>query len=84
MTYSDGQHVTLGDRVRLWESVLGVIVCAIDDNAFSPGFPRDDWGYKERGAVIKADDGRLFYYDEADEDFELLARAGAEAVSDKI
>jgi hypothetical protein len=75
MKYSDGQQAALGDRVRLWESVFGTIMCSIDDNQYSVAFSRENWGYKGRGVVVQTDDGKIFYYDEADEDFELMSRA---------
>jgi len=58
--------------------VLGTIVCSIDDDSYSEAFPREHWAFKERGVVVRADDGRVFHYDDADEDFELLRRAESE------
>jgi len=52
-----------------------MIVCSIDDGVYSAEFTRENWGFKERGVVIRADDGQIFYYDEPDEDLEFLARA---------
>jgi len=75
MKYSDGKQAALGDRVRLWDSMFGTIVCSIDDNQYSVAFSREHWAYKGRGVVVQADNGQTFYYDEADEDFELMARA---------
>jgi hypothetical protein len=74
MKYYSGDHVNVGDRVRLWPSVCGVVVCSIDDGVYSQEFPETSWAYKGKGIIIKADNGQIFYYDEADEDFELLER----------
>jgi len=60
--------------------MAGTIVCSIDDNQYSPEFSREHWAYKGRGVVVKADDGQIFYCDEADEDFEFLGNAGPERV----
>jgi hypothetical protein len=76
MKYSDGRQASLGDRVKLWETVFGTIVCSIDDDTYSEDFSREHWAAKGNGVVIKADDGRIFHYGEPDEDFELLERAG--------
>jgi hypothetical protein len=76
MKYADGKQASLGDRVKLWHDFFGTIVCSIDDEQYAAEFSREHWAYKGRGVVVKADDGRLFYYDEADEDFELLQSAG--------
>jgi len=75
MKYCDGTHVALGDRVRLWESMFGTIVCSIDDDEYTPEFSRADWGHVGHGVVIKADDGQIFHYEEPDEDLELLVSA---------
>jgi hypothetical protein len=53
----------------------------LDDDQYSAEFSRENWVYKGRGVVVKADDARIFYYDEADEDFEFLHRAGPERVN---
>jgi len=83
MMYSDGQPATLGDRVRLWDSVFGTIVCSMDDDRYTEEFPRDDWARVGRGVIIKADDGQVFHYEDADEDVELLTRAGAEPAANR-
>jgi len=57
--------------------MIGTIVCTIDDNQYSPEFAREHLADKGRGVFVKADDGPVFYYDEADEDFEPLGRAGS-------
>jgi len=75
MFYSDGRKAEVGDRVQLWDKVEGVVVCSIDDGEYSPEFTRESWGFKERGVVIRADNGEIFYYDEPDEDLEFLARS---------
>ncbi len=74
-----GKHASLGDRVRLWGSKFGTIVCSIDDDMYSAEFSREAWADKGRGFVVKADDGQVFYYDEPDEDFELISQDTARA-----
>jgi hypothetical protein len=74
MMYSDGRRAEVGDRVQVWDGVKGVVVCSIDDGDYTPDFSRENWAFKERGVVIQTDDGQIFYYDEPDEDLELIAR----------
>jgi hypothetical protein len=70
MKYANGNVAKTGDRVRLWKDCLGTIVCSIDDGEYSSGFPRDEWDYLKVGVLIKADNGALIHYIEADEDFQ--------------
>jgi hypothetical protein len=35
-------------------------------------YPRDEWEYLKSGIPVKTDDGELFYYTEANEDFDLI------------
>ncbi len=79
MNYVGRKQATLGDRAKLWGSVLGTVVCSIDDDKYSVGFAREHWADKGRGMVIEADDGRIFYCDAPDEDFGVL-RPGGSAV----
>jgi hypothetical protein len=78
MKDADGRTVQLGDRVKLWEAHFGTVVCALDEGGFSSEYPRANWVHLRQGALIKSDWGDLFYHDEGDEDFEVIASGGAE------
>jgi len=71
MLYPDGVCVKLGDKVKFWNGSHGTVVCAIDNDEYTLSFPKTEWGYLKTGIVIKSDNGSLFHYAEADEDFEL-------------
>ncbi len=79
MLYPDGICVKLGDKVRLWNGSHGTVVCSIDTNEYTPNYPKSEWGYLEIGIVIKSDNGSLFHYAEADEDFERIESVDAKA-----
>jgi hypothetical protein len=72
MKYTDGQNVSVGDRVELWNSQQGTVVCSIDDDKFTSEFPRSEWNYLKSGFLVRTDDGELFHYEKPDEDFKLL------------
>lgn len=77
MKYQDRQLVEAGDVVRLWQGCEGVIVCSLDDDRFADDYPRDEWGYLERGILIASANGELVHYPEPNEDLELIRRKGA-------
>ena len=79
MLYHDGVSVKVGDKIRLWNGCQGIVVCSIDTNEYAPAFPKAEWNYLESGIIIKADNGNLFHYIEADEDFERIERVDAKA-----
>jgi hypothetical protein len=79
MLYPDGVCVKLGDKVKLWNGSDGTVVCSIDTNEYMPTFPKAEWGYLEAGIIIKSDNGSLFHYAEADEDFEKIESVDAKA-----
>jgi hypothetical protein len=57
-------------RRRATEFGCGTIVCSIDDDDYTTEFSRDNWSYLKVGIMIRADNGALLHYVEADEDFE--------------
>ncbi len=77
MKYSDGRRVAVGDRVKLWNSQHGTIVCSIDSGGFTKEFPKAQWAYLKSGIIVKADSGEIFHYTEPDEDFELVSSNAA-------
>jgi hypothetical protein len=74
MNYPNGTKVMIHDRVRLWRGCFGVVVSSIDDGAYSPQYPREEWDYLRRGVLIKSDQAGLIHYLEPEPTFELIAR----------
>ena len=75
MKYSDGQIVRINDRVELWQGCIGVVVCSMDSDDYSPEYPRAEWEYLKSGVLVNSEETGLIHYLEADEDFRLLERA---------
>jgi hypothetical protein len=65
MHYSDGAEVRLGDRVRLFDADMGVVVFSIDTDEYSEDFPRGDWAYLKQGVIVRTDKGTLVHIDDA-------------------
>jgi hypothetical protein len=72
MKYFDGQNINLDDRVQLWVDKFGIVVCIIEDGFYSDAFPQTDWGFLQKGLLIRMDDGQLIHYPEIDEDLTLV------------
>ncbi|NUN24000.1 MAG: hypothetical protein HUU09_11135 [Candidatus Jettenia caeni] len=75
MKYLDGQEVKVGDKVQLWSGCYGVVVCSMDDDKYTPAYPKEEWDYLKSGVLIKTDKAGLIHYIKADEDLQLLERA---------
>lgn len=74
MKYLNGEKVLVGDKVKLWDNCIGVVVCSIDDDEYSDDYPKEDWGYLKNGIVINSDKGGLIHTIKPDEDLELIER----------
>jgi hypothetical protein len=74
MKYPDGQIAHLGDRVRLWDTAEGTVVCSLDTDEFSDGYPKDQWGYLRQGVLIYSAQTGLIHYLEPEATFQLLER----------
>jgi hypothetical protein len=72
MKYADGQEVKLGDTVRLANDVEGQVVCSIDNDEYTPEFPKADWEYQKRGAMFKFPTLGLVHYEQTEPDLELV------------
>ena len=64
----------IGDRVLLWESKYGRVVCLFDEHIFSIGYEEKDWAHLKLGMLIESDSGDAFHYETPDEDLELISR----------
>jgi len=74
MNYPDGQIVHLGDKVKLWEGCVGVVVCSIDTNEFDEKFPAAEWDYLRAGVLIESSQAGLIHYLQPESTFQLLDR----------
>ena len=75
MKYPSGEDVRLGDRVRIGDW-LGVVVCSIDGDEYSPEYPRDQWAYLGSGVMVLTEAAGLVHYPEPDPELELVSRGG--------
>jgi hypothetical protein len=76
MRYPDGQSICLGDKVSIGEDSEGTVVCSIDTNEYSDEYPKAEWGYLNRGVLIRFPlRGLIHYEEEPDSDIILIERA---------
>jgi hypothetical protein len=74
MKYPDGQHVRLGDKVKLWAGAEGVVVCSIDTGEFSDTFPKKEWEYLKKGVIVSSPQAGLIHYIDPEATMELVQR----------
>lgn len=74
MNYPDGQLVRLGDKVRLGNNKIGIVVCSIDTSEYSTLYPMEDWSYLGSGVIINFMQFGLIHYENPDPDLELVER----------
>ena len=72
--YHSGDEIHVGDHVR-YAADRGTIVFVIDRGEYSPEYPQSDWSHYGTGFMIETPVYARVMLDEADEDWELLARA---------
>lgn len=80
MKYPNGDLAKVGDRVRLWVNepgkppTEGEVVCSIDTQEYSPGYPRDEWAYLGKGILVLSPQAGLIHYVEPEVRMELIER----------
>lgn len=74
MKYANGTEAKVGDRVRLSDGAEGVVVCSIDTDQYTVGYPRTQWEYLKRGVMIDFDKHGLIHYETPDSDLEFVGR----------
>lgn len=74
MNYPNGEKIAVGDKLKLWEGCIGVVVCSIEDGVYSDEYTQEDWGYLKNGILINTDAAGLIHYTEPESEFELLHR----------
>jgi hypothetical protein len=75
MKYADGQEVRLGDRVKLGQDDGGVVVALIDTGEYTDDHSQAQWGYLNKGAMIKFPLHGLIHYEDAEPDLQLMELA---------
>jgi len=67
--------VMVGDQVKLWEGCHGTVVCSMDDNEYTPEYPKAEWSYLKNGVLIDSDKAGLIHYIRPENSFQLLRRS---------
>jgi hypothetical protein len=75
VNYIDGTPIRMGDLVALGEDRGGVVVCSIDDDAYTKDHPKAEWSYLGRGVLIEFPRYGLIHYETPEPDLELISRA---------
>ena len=84
MFYPDGQIARRGDKVRLWGGTVGTVVCSLDTDEFSDEYPRHEWNYLRRGALIHSAQTGLIHYLKPEATFQLIEKCYWNATSAKL
>ena len=77
MKYSNGEKICVGDRVKVWEGCVGVVVASMDTDEYSSEHPKEQWGYLKVGVMIDTDKAGLIHFPEPDPDLKLIERSRA-------
>jgi hypothetical protein len=75
MRYPSGQEVKLGDEVRMPDGDRGVVVFCIDRDEYSDQYPKEQWSYLRRGAMVEFAASGLVHFSEDDPDLQLVKAA---------
>jgi hypothetical protein len=59
MKYEDGSDARVGDRVRIRNGDMGVIVVSVDSDEFAAEYPKSQWLHLESGVLVRTDKGAL-------------------------
>jgi hypothetical protein len=52
MRYAEGQDIRLGDIVSVGANRDGVVVCIIEDGAYTDDHPEAAWSYLGKGLMV--------------------------------
>ena len=74
LLYESGDEVHIGDRVDCC-GYPGTVVFAVEQDEWTPEFPKEQWDYLEHGFMVREDGGNLIHYTEATGCITLLSRA---------
>lgn len=76
MIYTDGNDPMLGDKVWIGQKYTGLIVALIDEGQFSAGYPKEEWEYLGKGALVLTEHAGLVHYKTFDQDEVLILERG--------
>lgn len=77
LRYESGEEVHVGDRVEFC-GCPGTVVFAIEQDEWTPEFPKEQWDYLEHGFMVREDDGTLIHHTDAEGGcITLVSRASA-------
>ncbi|EXB28357.1 hypothetical protein J537_0569 [Acinetobacter baumannii 1437282] len=74
MNYHTGELIELGDSIDLSSDITGIIVGIIEESKFSSQFPKEEWGYLDRGLLVLSDQAGLIHYPDITEDMKLIKK----------
>ncbi len=74
MDYPDGKKVMVGDELKLWDGCHGTVVCSMDDDEYTPEYPRNHWAYLKTGVMIVTGPTGPMHYAAPEDSFELIHR----------
>ena len=72
MKYKSGNDIRVGDRVKLWDGCIGVVVCSIDSGEYSASYPEKEWSLLGEGVLVLTDGAGVVHLTKIDEDFDRL------------
>ncbi|MBZ9882801.1 hypothetical protein LB535_10585 [Mesorhizobium sp. CA10] len=72
MKYTDGTLAKLGDKILVWEGNEGVVVCSMDTDEYSEEYPKEAFGYLERGIMVLSEKAGLIHYVKPEEGMRLI------------
>ena len=74
MNLENGDQVSLWDRVKFLEGENGIVLFSIDDDQYSPCYPKEQWTLLKHGLMLDSTFARLVHIPESGPDMELLHR----------
>jgi len=65
MKYASGDQVKLGDRIRISNGEMAVVVISADSGEYDESFPKEEWKDIRDGILVKTDSGALVQFDQS-------------------
>lgn len=65
MRDKNAKSVKLGDRIRISNGDLALVVISADSDEYSSEFPRSECSFVAKGILVKTDSGALVQLDES-------------------
>ncbi|ESK54892.1 hypothetical protein [Acinetobacter tjernbergiae] len=74
MNYQTGEMIDLDDYVELSGDMTGIIVIIVEDSKYSKSYPKEEWGYLERGLLILSNQAGLIHIPEISGNIKLISK----------